>query len=529
MSEPITTVSTSRRHVLQAAGIVAAAFVLSRLMGWVRDAVFGYYFGVDTSEAIAFVVANRFPELIFNVVVGGALGSAFIPTFAAYFERNDEAGAWRLFAAVINLVIIVTTLLAAVAFLLAAPISQFFLPPAAISADPTLLPLTVSLMRLMLLSPIIFGVSGVVMGALNARQHFLTPALAASMYNVGIIVGLILFAPNVMGAAVGTVLGALGHLVIQLPSLRQKRGRYTPILTLRDEGVQQVLRLMAPRILGLSFSYINPVVILYLTRSLTIGSQVALERAFRVMLMPYSILGQAMGVAAFPTLSTLAARRAWGDMQQILSDSLRSILFLGLPISIGLMVLRLPLITLLYQYGRFDQRDTELVAWGLLFYTIGMIALATLEIVSRAFYALGDTTTPVIAGMIQLPVMAVLGIWLSQRLFPALGLLDFGGLALAHSLSNYLEIGVLLLLLRGRIGGIGGRRLLDGSWRILAASLLMGAAIWLLLQNLPDFAPLIQLAAGSLVGIALYAVGCLLFQIGEFQQLLAYGRKMISR
>ena len=308
--------------VMRAAGLVGVAVLLSRVVGLGREIVTRSLLGVTTLEATAYDIASRFPEAIFLVIAGGAIGSAFIPTFAAYFARDDEDGAWRLFSAVINLLTVAVILIAALTMLLAPQFVRFFFGEN-LGQEPLLLPLTVRLMRIMLLSPIIFGVSGVFMGALNARQHFLLPALAPTIYNLGIIAGALLLKPTEMGLAWGTVAGALGHLLVQLPGLRQKRARYTAVFTLHDPGVQQVLRLMAPRVLGLSFSEINKFVVLFLTGSMPLGSLPALTTAFRLLIMPQGVLGQALGIAAFPTLAELAARSALREMRQIVMDSLR--------------------------------------------------------------------------------------------------------------------------------------------------------------------------------------------------------------
>lgn len=315
-----------RLRIIQAAGIVGAAFLVSRVLGVVRDATINFYYDIDSLEANAYFVANGFPEFIFYVIAGGALGSAFIPTFSAYFVRDDALGGWRLFSAVINLVAIAATVIAAFAAIIAPRLISFFYPDL-VSGDPVLLDTAVALMRILLLTTVIFGISGVMMAALNARQHFLLPAIAPIIYNLGIIAGVILLAPNVLGLAVGAVAGALGHLAIQLPGLRRQGAIYTPLLTLRDPGVRQVLRLMLPRVLGLSFGQLNHLVIRFLAQSMVLGSIPALGFAWRITIMPQAIIGQALAIAAFPTFATLAAEAAYGKMRRIVADTLRLIFF----------------------------------------------------------------------------------------------------------------------------------------------------------------------------------------------------------
>lgn len=519
----------NRRQVMQAATIVAVAYALSRFMGLGREIVLSYYFGASTLEVIAYTYANKIPDFIFNVTVGGALASAFIPTFTAYFVRDDERGAWRLFGAIINLVLIITVVLSGLAAVFAPQIVASFITASDLEKYPGLFTLTITMMRIMLLTPIIFGVSGVFMAALNARQHFLAPALAASMYNLGIILGMIVFAPNPMGLAWGTVLGAAGHLVVQLPALRGRQARYTAVLSLQDAGVRQVLRLMGPRVLGLSFSYLNPIVTAYLARPLIAASIVALERAFRITLMPYSILGQAIGVAAFPTLSTLAAAEKWGEMRRIIAASLRSILFLGTPIALVLMILRRPLVQILFERGEFSPQDTEAVSWALLFYGAALLALAAIEVIARSFYAMGDTKTPVIAGMLQLPFMAILGSFFAYVIFPLWGQLPLGGIALGYTISNVVEVVVLLWLLRKRIGGLNGYELLDASWRIGTAAFFMAVVMLALLWLLGETAALLQLTVAAALGGLVYGLACYLLKIEELERILAFALSKFRR
>lgn len=522
--------SNRQQQVWRAAGIVSAAFVASRILGLVRDAVIGYYFGAVSVEASAYRIATRLPETVFFIIAGGALGSAFIPTFAGYFARGDREGGWRLFSAIVNLVLLILTVLSVVMALFARPLLTVYLPEIATQSE--LFDITTELLRILLISTVIFGASGVFMGALNARQHFLLPALAPIVYNLGIIGGAVLagetplFARNaVLGLGWGAVVGAAGHLLIQVPGLRRHGAVYKPILTLRDSGVQEVLRLMGPRVLGLSFSQINNLIIPALATSLLLVPP--LDFAWKIVLMPQSILGQALGIAAFPTFATLAAKMELPQMRRILADTLRLIIFLGLPATILLMILSQPIITLAFQRGAFTAQDTTLTAWALLFYAPGLVALAGLEVVSRAFYAMKDTVTPVIAGAVQLALMALLALLFSRWLFPLLGWASLGGLALGVSLSNLLETAFLLVLLRRKMQGIGGRRMWRGLWRMFIAGLALSLASWLTLQQLQQAGPLWQLIVCSAVGGLAYAAASRILNLDELRQSMRLVRRML--
>ncbi|MCZ2112334.1 MAG: murein biosynthesis integral membrane protein MurJ [Anaerolineae bacterium] len=522
-----TSIEAGRRQVFRAAGLVAALALLSRVLGLLREIVVRNYLGVITLEATSFEVASRFPETIFLIIAGGAIGSAFIPTFTGYFSRDDERGGWRLFSAVINLVTLTTTIVSILVMIFANDFVTFFYAES-VAGDPALLAVTVQLMRIMLLSPIIFGVSGIVMAALNARQHFLLPAVAPSVYNIGIIAGGMIGAwvgrgdplAAALGLAWGTVVGSLGHLLVQLPGLRGHQAHYSFIFSLRDPGVVQVLRLMGPRVLGLSFSEVNKFIILFLTDAMPLGTLPALSNAFRILIMPQGILGQALGIAAFPTLATMAAQSAYREMRGILSDSLRLILFLGLPATVLLMLLAEPYIAILFQRGLFDAEATALVAVALRYYAIGLVALTAIEVVARAFYALSDTLTPVLIGGLQILAMWLLSLWLRDSVFPALGLLPLGGLALGFSLSNLLEVGLLLWLIRGRLDGINGRSLLSGTVRMGLASLAMAAAILLFFLVVPSDAIWLRAFGGTAAGSLVYLLVSWLLRVEEWQRVM---------
>ncbi len=530
---PETAVANSRALVLRAAGLVGVAVLLSRIVGLAREIVIRANLGITTVPAEAFEIASRFPETIFLIIAGGAIGSAFIPTFAAYFEQNDSQGGWRLFSNVINLLTVVVTAVSLLSILFA-PQLVVWLADEKVANNPELLPLTVRLMRIMLISPIIFGASGVIMGALNARQHFLLPALAPIVYNVGIIAGGVLWPGTqpeevAFGFAVGTVVGAAGHFLVQLPGLRQKEARYTAVLNLRDPGVRQVMRLMSPRVLGLSFSEINKILIIWLTNPMATGSLPALNTAFRLIIMPQGIIGQALGIAAFPTMAALAARQQWDEMRQIFADSLRILLFLGLPFSVLFALLATPLSSLLFSWGFAGDEGIDFVSFGLLFYALGLVPLLALEVVARTFYALSDTLTPVLAGGVQIVIMWLLSLWFSQAVFPQLGWLPLGGLALGFSLSNVIEVLLLLWLLRRKLGGIQGYSLLNGLWRMSAATLLMAGGMWLVQGWLGGTAVLFRLILVGGAGSMIYVVACAVLRLEELNRLWQYGRRRLNR
>ncbi len=489
-------------QIAQAAGVVMVAFVLSRLLGLVREALIAQVFGAGADYS-AYVAALRLPDTLFFVVAGGALASAFIPTFTGYLVQEKRAEAWHLASAIINLILVLMTALATLSAIFARPIVAALLAP---GFDPALQALTAELMRIMLLSPIVFGVSGILMGALNAHQRFLLPALAPSFYNVGIIIGAVAFAPTmgIHGLAWGVVLGAGLHLLVQLPAWFAIRGRWQPVLSLRDPGVREVARLMGPRVLGLAIVQINFWVNIALASGMVEGSIAAIQRAWYVMLLPQGVIAQSVAIAVFPTFSAHAARDEQEALARTLGQTLRAVLFLSLPATVGLIVLRLPIVRLMFERGSFTLQDSQATAWALLFYALGLVAHSLVEIVTRAFYAMHDTLTPVLIGG---GAMA-LNVILSLTLIHVIGLPGdpvhgpFAGLALANTLATTLEGIGLLALIGRRIGGLDIRRIAIGVLRAGAASAIMGTALFVLWPWLER----LGLWAGTLGGIALGGV-----------------------
>ena len=315
-----------------------------------------------TSRALdAYFAAFNVPDFVFNVLAGGALGSAFIPTFSAALAQNDARRAWQLAGAIINLTFIVLTAISAVLAIFAPQVVALTVARGFAPSDQAL---TADLMRWMLVTPIIFGVSGIVMGILNSHQHFVLPALAPVVYNAAIIAAALLLAPTmgVYGLVVGVVAGAVLHLAVQLPWLFWKleiRGWrleisnfQLPTSNLQSPDVREVVRLMLPRTLGIAAVQINFLINTILASTLPAGAIAALAYAWRVMLLPVGVVGQSLATAVFPTFSAQTARQELDDFRNTFSMTFRATLYLTIPATVGLIVLGAPFIALLFQRGR---------------------------------------------------------------------------------------------------------------------------------------------------------------------------------
>ncbi len=496
------------------------AFLISSLFNLVRGIVILRAFGTGM-ESDAFYSANRIPEFIFNLVAGGALASAFVPTFTTILTQGKKEKAWRLAHSIINLVIAITTLLAVFAAIFAPQVVRYILAPDWFLNNPPKFELTVQLLRMLLPSTIIFGVSGLIMGILNAHQSFLLPALAPSMYSLGMILGVLILAPSlgIFGLAWGVILGAGLHLLIQLPKLRRLNGKYQLLFGLRDPAVREVGMLMLPRLAGVAVVQINFLVNTNLASGYSEGSVTGLTGGFALMLMPLMFIAQAIATASLPTFSAQVALGKNDEMRASLAAALRAVLFLSIPASIGLVLLRFPLIQTLYQNGEaFTSESTRLVAWALLWYGIGLVGHSVVEIISRAFYALHDTRTPVMVGVIAMSFNILLSILLG-KLFQRIGWMPHGGLALANTIATGLESGVLLFLMRRRLHGIDGQKVLRILWKSLSAAAIMGMVVLWLLQATAKLPAWIVLFTGAVLGILVFTLVSWLLRVDELKQL----------
>lgn len=494
-----------------------AAFVIGQIASLARYMIVTRAFGAS-AELDAFLSANRVAETLFTLVAGGALGSAFIPTFTGFLVREEHRQAWKLASAICNLVVLVLTVLSALAAIFAPQVVRYALATG-FAGDPAQLELTVRLMRLMLPSAVIFGLSGLVMGILNSHRVFLAPALTPAMYQIGQILGVWLLAPSlgIFGLAWGVLIGAGLHLVLQLPALLRQRGAYYPTLGLDTPAVRDVVRLMGPRLVGAAVVQLNFWVNVNLASRMPAGSVAAISLAFALMYMPLAAIAQSIATAALPTFAAQVARGRIDEMRSSLATLLRWVLLLAVPATVGLILLRRPLVAALYQRGEFTADHTDLVAWALLWYAAGLVGHSLVEVLVRAFYSLHDTKTPVMVGAAAMTINLVLSI-LFALLFTRLGWMPHGGLALANSLATALEMVGLLVLMRRRLSGLAGKEVLLGLGPLLLATLGMGLAVWFWLGLTQGQSVWLVAGGGVALGGLVYGLAVLALGIPEARQ-----------
>jgi putative peptidoglycan lipid II flippase len=462
---------------MRAAGKLAGGTALSRVLGVVRDMLKAYLFGTGLA-ADAFTVAFRIPNMLRAFLAEGTLSAAFVPVFNDYLAKGRRKESWELArnaAGILSIVLLVVTL----AGVLLAPVLVKVMA-AGYTKVPGKIELTVSLTRM--LFPYIFfvGLTALFAGILNSHRHFTMPALAPAMLNISMVafMGLLCVrlagGPEVQiyGLAAGALVGGALQLVIQLPVLR-KKGMPTSLgFNFRHPAIGRIFKLMLPGVVGLGVLEINAFVDTYLAALLRPGSVAALEYGNRLMLLPMGMFGVALGTAALPTMSSLAVREEIEKLKDTLDTALRMIVFVMAPATVGLIVLREPVIRLLFQRGEFTaQESLAMTASALMFYSVGLVAYGSAKSLVAAFYSMKDTKTPVRCSAVAMVSNIILNLILMRYL-------ELGGLALATALSSMINVALLTRFLRKKIGGV-----LRPSWggsvkRSLASALAMGVVTY---------------------------------------------------
>ncbi len=449
-------------HVARSSLLIAVFFGIDKLLGLFRQIVIGRQFGVS-AELDIFNAANNLPDLLFALISGGALSVAFIPVLSERLELDGRGSLWSLFSRVANLAFLVTGGLAIVIAIFAEPLVRAEIGVAP-GFRPEMQAQVVELMRLNLIATLIFSLSGLAAAGLQANQHFLLPALAPVVYDLGQIFGALVLSPTVgyqlgpialpaaglgiRGLVYGVILGAALHLGVQIPGLKRYRFRWTPRLGLDHPGVHKVLRLLGPRILTIGAFQLIFVVQDNLASRLNIGSVTALAYGWLIMQVPETIIGTAIGIAILPTLSEHFARDDSDSFERSLNRALRSILAVTLPAA-GLMAIGIrPWIQVAFN---FSAAGTDLVTWAARAYFLGLVAHSLLEVLARAFYARQNARTPLLATAVNVVVFVAL----SAALYRGFGAM---GIALSNSLAFTVEAGLLFALLARMFPGLLRRR-----------------------------------------------------------------------
>lgn len=501
--------------IMGGAIIIASASVVSRVVGLVRDNLLAKYFGASATLDI-YTAAFKVPDLLFNILVLGALSAAFIPIFIEIKQRKGESEAFAMANAMIHILLGLIALAVIISYILAPSIANFLMTTRPLEQQV----LTAQMMRIMLLSIIFFGISNIVSGILNSFRRFLVYALAPIFYNIGIIIGIIFLYPHfgIYGLAYGVVLGALLHLLVQIPALFMTGYRYSWSFNYKLEGIRQIFKLMPPRALALGIVQINALITAAFALRLDEGSLTVWTWADNLQHFPINVFGVSLALSSFPVFSQAFADKDMEKFKVVFSSNFRRILFLIIPVSIAFLLLRAQIVRLIlgsFGGGAFDWDATILTAQVLGFFAISMFAQATIPLLARSFFANHDTKTPVYISIIGMGINILLA-WLLSHFF------GIYGLALAFSIASLLNMLLLLAALRLKFGDLDDNRIIRSVWKIMIAAFVMGAVIHGMkyfiapLVNMRTFFGIFTQTVGSVIaGGAIYIAIALYFKFDE--------------
>ncbi|MBK8303997.1 MAG: murein biosynthesis integral membrane protein MurJ [Chloracidobacterium sp.] len=493
--------ATKQTSVARSAGIVSIAVMFSRLLGLAREMIFARYFGAGFLTD-AYVVAFRIPNVLRDLFAEGALSAAFVKVFTDVQVTKGEKEAWRLASLIFNLLAVILSVICIVGMIF----SRQFVELVADGFSPEKIALATTLTQIMFPFILLVALAAVAMGVLNTKGIFGVPASASTVFNVvSIVFGLGLAywlsgggwltsadknaipdGPShwaIIGMSIGTLIGGGAQLAMQLPSLFKVGFRFTPILSLADEGVKKVIALMTPAILGTSAVQINVLINTYFVSQID-GAQGWLNFAFRLMQFPIGLFGVAVGTAAIPVLSRLASEGKTKDFRDTISSSMNLVFLMTLPSACGLIVLGEPIIRLIYERGKFDATATSMTAIALAGYSIGLTGYAAIKILSPAFYAMNDAKTPMIIALASI-VVNFLGGYYLREWFSHYGVTPetpygYGhvGVALATSIVALVNFFALAIIMRRRIKRLNGREIIASFTKIAIASAVLSAVCY---------------------------------------------------
>jgi putative peptidoglycan lipid II flippase len=506
--------ASSKSSLVKSASIIGIATLLSRLLGFIRDIVIARLFGVYV-YAQAFVVAFKIPNLFRDLVAEGAANAAFVPVFSEYRATHTKEEFWELANVVLNLLLILLSAVTLIGIAFAPFIVRVIAP--GFSTDPQKLATTISLTRIIFPYLLLISLAAYAMAILNTLKHFSVPAFAPCLLNVSIIVFALLFGENIFGLSLGVLMGGALQLIIQVPVLYKKGFRIIAPKKLSHPAAKEIGRLMVPRLGSSAIYQLNNFVDSIfgsLARIVGEGGVAILYFAYRLIMFPIGIFSNALSQAILPTFSEQALEAGRDNLRKTLSFGLRSLFFVMVPASIGFMVLAYPIISTLFQGGRFDAYSTNATSSVLVFYSIGLCAYGATKILQSCFFALKDTLTPTKVAGIALLVNIVLNIIF---MFP----LKLAGLALATSLSGINTFFMLFYILRKKLAPFDAQPILVSFTRILLASLCMGLVCYFATysEKLTALNKYINLAFLLSLGVVTYVAFCVLLRVPEMKEL----------
>jgi putative peptidoglycan lipid II flippase len=515
--------NSQTKTVTFAAVVLASSALLSRLLGLVRDRLLAGRFGAGQELDIYFA-AFRIPDFIYGILIMGGIAAVFLPVFSEYYKKN-EVEAWRFVNNLLNTFLFLLILLCSILALL----TPFLIDIVAPGFSPEKKDLAVDLTRIMFLSPIFFGLSSLFSGVLHYFNRFLVYSLSPILYNLGIISGILFLVPvfGLPGLAYGVILGAACHWLFQVPAAIASGYKYQPVFNFKSSGIAKVFRLMIPRTVGAAAYHLNLIVITAIASTLTAGSIAVFNFSNNLQYFPIGIIGASFAIAAFPALSRTWAAGQKDEFSETFSSTFRQILFLIIPVSLLIFILRAQIVRVILGTGEFGWSETRLTAASLGLFCLGIFAYAFIPFLARVFYSFQDTRTPVVIGLVSMLLNVVLSFLFVSLLSCPNAFQEFMtgvlklegirglsviGLPLALSISGIFQFSLLLCFLKKKTQDLRFREIWDSAGRVLLTSLFMAGASYLTLRLGNVFLDtntflgiFFQAIIAGAIGIAVYA------------------------
>lgn len=516
----------NKNTVFTSAFVLAIATLISKILGLLRDRIFAAKFGAGDTLDVYFA-AFRVPDLVFNLLILGALSSAFVPVFVSYISANKKSEAWYLINSLLNIFLVATVVICAALFIFMDHLIVLIAPGFSESKRE----LTIAMSRIMLLSPIFFCVSNIAASILNSFKSFFLYALAPIMYNLGIIFGAIFLTPKygIFGLALGVILGAFLNMLVQMPKVFSFGYRWHPVFDFKHEGVKKIWKLMVPRTLSLAMDQINLWTITVFASLVASGSVAIFNLANNLQSFPVSIFGVSYAVASFPYLAEAASKNDANSFKSHFSKTFSQILFFVIPISCLVILLRAQIVRLVLGTGQFDWEDTYLTAQSLGLFSLAIFAQALIHLLARTFYSLSDTKTPFFVSIFGVALNVILCFVLTKF---------YGVLALvfAFSFSSFLVMILLLLILKIKLKDLNDIVVISNTLKILASSLVMSVVVYFVMRgvaayvNMQSFLGILEQSAAAIgIGVLIFAGLGWIFRCNEIRQGIEFLKRLKVR
>ncbi|OGH21349.1 MAG: murein biosynthesis integral membrane protein MurJ [Candidatus Levybacteria bacterium RIFCSPLOWO2_01_FULL_38_13] len=502
-------------NILTAAFIIMATIVLSQILGLVRQRLLVAIFGASNTLGV-YLASSKLPDFLFQLIIAGALSSAFIPVFSDYLGKGEYDKAHRIASSLLTFGLIAFSVLAIVLFIFSYNFSKILAP----GFNNEQLVLMANLMRIIIVGELLFIVGSFFSAVLQSYNHFFIPGIASALYNLGIIIAIVTLYPvaGIFSAAYGVILGALIFVLIQIPLVKSVKFSFHPVFSFREKGIAQIIKLMWPRTLSIAIFQLGTIVTVTLVSFLSDPGRkyVIFDYAQTLSFAPVVLIGQAIAQAAFPVLSR--EKDKIEDFKTTFLTSFNQMLYLILPISVLLLVLRIPIVRLVYGASQFDWQATVLTGKTVAFFSISIFAQSLIYLVSRGFYALHDTKTPLLVGALTTFLMIGMG-WLFIFVYHA----GVESLAISFSIASILNLLISLIIFDIKVGGFKKFEFLFSVSKIFFATFFTGFALYIPIKLLDQLVIdttrtvnlLILTGISSFAGLSLYLFLTWLFDVKE--------------